>query len=197
MLLSYEAVVALQDANRGALEKALKNALPELWVSWMNGEGPRLHAEVRLALMDAKVGYDAASTLARKVAEWKEARLVFDGPERLNDAILEASRVEIPLSPPLRRLLAQQQVEKMHKALTGPWELHHKRLHSISVRMRALAEENAMTRNEVIGLVSREAGLPDWVAGRASVASEKIITQHVERLEKVLRQMEAMEAPRE
>lgn len=190
------ATLARIEAKSATLrEKAapiLAKVLPELWAAWKgDAKGPRLHAEVRLIMMDAGVGFDGATALARHITSTKESGVECADPERLNAelAILFGVGAALPTHP-VALLAEEMKLDRMLKALSGVSDLHHKRIHSASRRLRMLADEGGLDRAVLSELVSQKADVPGFAVTRVLYGSDRVITQHVERIEKALRELE-------
>lgn len=183
------------DTREQVLETAgllLTKALPELWAIWESGaEGPRLHAEGRLALMDAGAGYEAATRVGKALAGWRESKRSFDHVARLNDALVtEVFTFPEPVGGRLAILVLRAQLDKLLRSLRGEDDLHHRRIHALSRKMREMADREGIEIHALIDFVAEKAQVPGPIVNRIRAAGEKVITQHVERVEKALRELE-------
>lgn len=186
-------IEALQNQTRTDVTPKLARALPELWAIWCSiSEGPRLHAEGRLAAWDVGIGYKGASEIGSALSRWRDDKRTFEGPERLNDALLALFQIEVPAAySPLKRAILEMQATKWSEAAAGREDLHHKRIHAVSRRLRDAREEEGADRQVLIETIAVLAGVPSWAVSRMMVGSEKVITQHIERVERALRELEA------
>lgn len=166
--------------------------VPELWAIWCSGaEGGQLHAEARLTVLDGGIGYPVASLVGRSFTAWKQEGVEVADHTRLNDLLIALFDKPIPPVPTrLQRMVLEMELDQLERGLRGYMELHHKRIHSMSRRMRKLADEQGIDVSSLVTMVSQKSGVPTSLVNRIRSGGEKVITKHLGLVEKALKELE-------